>query len=224
MKQYLRLSYDIKENTPLYPKTNPIVVRKIKDRDKGDSCNTYYIKLSNHTGTHIDAPRHFFSSGRAINDYSLEELVFHKPLLVDCPQEATAIIGIEDLRPLIQTDDFDMLLIRTGFFKYRNRPEEYCYRNPCISPETARWLRNMYPKMKVIGIDCISIASYIHRDLGNKTHKIFLKDGLKRTPVLILEDMHIPDRIKRIDEIIISPIFMEAIDSAPCTVIGILHD
>ena len=34
-------------------------------------------------GTHIDAPNHFHKSGKKIIDFSPEDLLFHKPQLID---------------------------------------------------------------------------------------------------------------------------------------------
>jgi len=226
MKRYVRLSYDIGENTPLYPGINPVAIRKVKEISKGDSCNTFLITFSNHTGTHIDAPGHFWNSGRTISEYSLEELVFKNPFLVDCPKGIDEVIEINDFDSLRGCRDTDLILIRTGFHKYRSEDVyTYCYKNPCFLPETAVWIRNNFPNMRAIGIDCISIASHSHRELGRETHKILLKeDGFRSSSFLILEDLRLSYEIKKIDELIVSPVFIEGIDSTPCTVIGVIND
>jgi len=48
----------------------------------GDSCNTVTLNLSNHIGSHVDAPRHFISDGLGIDKYSASDWVFKKPILV----------------------------------------------------------------------------------------------------------------------------------------------
>ncbi len=234
MKRYIKLSYNIGVDTPLYPETPPVIIEKVKEISKGNSCNTSLITLSNHAGTHIDAPRHFYDSGRAINEYSLEELVFKKPLLINCPKEINEVIKIGDLTGLMNSNDADILLIRTGFHKYRISQSSaltpqslynYCYKNPYLSPDTAEWIRNNLPDVKAIGIDCISISSFEKRKCGRETHKILLKeDGFKGPPILIVEDLYIPYEIHKLDEVIVSPIYIESVDSSPCTVIGIIKD
>jgi len=225
MKRHVKLSYTIGLKTPLYPGTPQVRIKKVKDQKKGDSCNTYFIAFSNHAGTHIDAPNHFFYNGRAIGKYSQDELIFHKPLLIDCKKDAGKIIEVDDLKRNIRTSGFDLLLIRTGFFKHRNKHNDlYCYKNPCIHPKAAKWLRTNHPHLKAIGIDCISVSSYANRELGRETHRIFLRNSAKRSPILIIEDIYIPYGVKKLDEVAVFPILIENIDSAPCAVIGILND
>ena len=224
MKRYIKLSYNISGDTPLYHGTPPVVIEKVKEISKGNSCNTYLITLLNHVGTHVDTPKHFFNLGRAISEYSIEELVFQKPLIVDCPKKINEVIEIDDIASLMSSTDADILLIRTGFYKYRKK-DIYCYKNPYLSPRAAEYLRENFSTLKAIGIDCISISSYGKRDMGKKAHKILLKkDGFKGCPVLIIEDLYLPYEIKKLDELIVSPVFIKGIDSAPCTVIGIIQD
>lgn len=211
---------------PLYPGTPSVIVTPEKQIRKGDSCNTSLINISSHTGTHIDVPRHFIDSGRAISDYSLEEFFFIRPLLIDCPKGIDEIIEIDDLTVLVDSPQADILLIRTGFQEYRNRDvNTYCFRNPCLSTDAARWIRENFPAIRGIGVDCISVSSSINREMGRETHRILLTDNdFTGEPVLIIEDMSLPSKIKDLDEVIVSPIFIEGLDGAPCTVIGIIQD
>jgi kynurenine formamidase len=226
VKRYIKLSYNIGVDTPLYPETPPVVIEKVKEISKGNSCNTFLITLSNHLGTHIDTPGHFFNSGRTISEYSIEELVFQKPLIVDCPKGINEVIEIDDIASSMNSNDSDILLIRTGFYKYRKDDiHTYCYKNPYLSLHAAEYLRKTFSTLKAIGIDCISIASYEKREIGREVHKTLLNsDEFKGSPIPIIEDLYLPHEIKELDELIISPIFIEGVDSAPCTVIGIIQD
>jgi len=226
MRHYIKLSYDIGINTPLYPDTPPVSIKSTKSIGKGDSCNTSVISFSNHTGTHIDMPKHFIDSGRTVCDYSMEELIFKRPHVVDCPKGAGEIIEIKDLTDSVVLVETDFLLIRTGFSRFRNADAcVYSNENPCLSPHTAEWIRNNFPDVRAIGVDCISISSHAHRDLGKETHRMLLRtDGFKGRSVLIVEDLYIPFEINKLDELIVAPLFIESIDSAPCTVIGVVTD
>ena len=171
-------------------------------------------------------PKHFIDSGRTVCDYSIEELIFKRPHVVDCPKMAGEIIEVGDLANSVIPPETDFLLIRTGFSRFRNSDVHiYSYKNPCLSPQTAEWIRKNYPDIRAVGVDCISVSSRAHRDLGRETHKILLKkDEFKGEPVLIVEDLYIPSEINRLDELIVAPLFIESIDSAPCTVIGVIND
>jgi kynurenine formamidase len=221
-KRYILLSYILSEKTPLYPGTPRLSLRHIRQIREKDTCNTAWISLSNHAGTHIDAPKHFWERGLSISDYGIGEFIFSSPLLINCPKQDGELISPQDLkRRLIK--NCDLLLIRTGFYKYRGK-DKYCFRNPALSPETAMWLRMNYPDIRAIGVDCISISSFVHRELGHKTHRILLQNNVfKGQPVLLIEDMNLSADLKALGEVIVAPLYVAGIDSVPCTVIGVLE-
>lgn len=224
MPRYIRLSYDISNKTPLYPGISPVSIKQEKGQRRGDSCNTYRISFSNHAGTHIDGPKHFFHTSRAIADYPIDAFVFERPHIIDCRKEAAGVIGKIDLERAIRLNNFDILIIKTGFSRYRESDKmRYAYRNPYLSPDAAEFLRNEYRNMKALGIDCISIASRVNREAGRKVHSILLGKGKRPGPVFIIEDMRIPGNVRKLDRVIAVPMLFKGIDSAPCNIIGIIN-
>lgn len=222
-KKYIRLSYEIDEQTPLYPGTPSFSLQEVKKIREGDSCNTSLITMSNHGGTHVDAPRHFFDSGRSISEYKLEELIFRTPQLIDCQKGPEEIIGCEDLEGKIPRD-CDLLLLRTSFYKRRNKDKHaYCFKNPSLSPDAARWIRNNFHNVHAIGIDCISVSRHGLKDPGRETHRILLQaNGFDGPPVLILEDVDLSTGINGLKQVMVVPFYVTGIDSAPCVIIGVL--
>lgn len=79
----ISLSYPVSAETPTYGNLPKPRIMSHTSMAAGGTSNTYAITLYNHTGTHVDAPAHFVPNGRRISDYSPEELVFRRPLLVD---------------------------------------------------------------------------------------------------------------------------------------------
>jgi kynurenine formamidase len=225
MKRYVRLSYDISNDSPVYPGTHQVSINAAKEIKRGDSCNTAVIELSSHSGTHVDAPRHFWASGRPISRYLIEELVFKYPLIIECPKFAGEPILAKDLRGCIKKG-CEAVLIKTGFSRYRkSNAAKYCTENPYIHPETAEWIREECPSIRALGVDLISISSHVNRDAGRKSHKILLKQGgYAGSPVLLVEDIYFPKELARIDELLIAPLFIDGADSAPCTIIGVVND
>jgi kynurenine formamidase len=226
MRKYIRLSYPITESMPLYPGTRPVLIEKTKTIQKGDSCNTLFISLSNHTGTHIDAPRHFFDSGRSIDDYDIEELIFRKPEIIDCPKGPAGVIGVEDLQGSTNKTDVDFLIIRTGFSAIRQKDVyAYCHQNPCLEPEAAQWLKSSIPRLRAVAIDCISFSSPLHREMGREIHKILLGNNEGRSkPICLIEDLNMPAAIHQLDEVQIFPLIITGADAAPCLILGIIND
>ena len=96
--KYVLLSHTIDEKTPLYGNTPAPCILAHSRISEGDSSNTSILSIHNHTGTHIDAPKHFVDDGKTISEYTLDELVFNNPVVVDCPKDDASFITPEDLQ------------------------------------------------------------------------------------------------------------------------------
>ncbi len=221
--RYMLLSHIINENAPLYGNTpKPSIVSHSKISN-GDSSNTSIISIHNHTGTHIDAPKHFIDDGKSIFEYSFEELVFKHPVVVDCTIGQAQLLMPEHLMQNSSSlKDADCLLLRTGFEKYR-KEKIYVTHNPGISPEAILWIRSNYPKVRCIGIDTISVSSYQKREIGRQAHRdAFIKKEGLGDPLLLIEDMKLSEVTEMISYLFVLPMQLESIDSAPCNVLAIL--
>lgn len=226
MTRFVTLSYPLAENMPLYPGTPLFKKEKIRSIKNQDACNAFIFSFSNHAGTHIDSPWHFWESGSKICNYKREDFVFKKPYIVDCPKDIDMGIEVQDLESFNNLYEYDFIILKTGFQKYRES-NQYVYtnRNPYILPETAKWIRDKLPGLKAIGIDCISISCPLHKELGREAHKILLQEGgLTNKAILIVEDLYIPEKIKKLDKVIISPLIIDEVDSSPCVVTGAVND
>jgi len=89
----------------------------------------------------------------------------------------------------------------------------------------ASYIRLELENVRCIGIDSISVSSCQNREIGRKTYNIFLKkEGYKGDPVLLLEDLDLPRKdLDKLKTILICPLMIENIDSAPCMVIGVFE-
>ena len=116
-------------------------------------------------------------------------------------------------------NDTDILLIRTGYEKYRNN-EKYWAKNPGISAEMASILRSDFPSVRAVGMDIISVTSRLHREEGRKAHGKFLGDGYKSDPIVLIEDMSLINYTDDINRIIVCPLMIQDADGAPCVVFG----
>lgn len=220
--KYVLLSHTIDENTPLYGDTPlPRILLHSRIAD-GDSSNTSILSIHNHTGTHIDAPKHFIDDGKAISEYTLDELVFNNPVVVDCPKDDASLITPDDLQHVSHMlQKSDCLLLRTGFGQFRGE-ERYRTYNPGIAPETILWIRREYPDIRCIGIDCISISSFQHRSVGREAHRAaFVVEDKLGKPLFLIEDMNF-NTLKNgeLKLIIVLPWQVNLIDSVPCSVLA----
>ena len=223
--KYVLLSHTIDENTPLYGNTPVPRILSHSRISEGDSSNTSILSIHNHTGTHIDAPKHFIDEGKAISEYTLDELVFNNPIIVDCPKDDASLITPDDLQHASHMlQNSDCLLLRTGFGRFRGE-ERYWTHNPGIAPETILWIRREYPNIRCIGIDSISISSFQHRIIGRKAHKAAFIDQMDMgEPLFLIEDLNLDATSDRIIEMIILPWQIGGLDGAPCHVLAIIEN
>ena len=185
MKKVLILSHLINKDTPLYAGEKSILIKKVKSIGSGDSCNKTQCSFSTHTGTHLDAPRHFLSKGKTISDLLAKELVYCKVCLTDIKNVKPG--NIIDENSLSKIKDCELLFIRTGFEK--NRKKKVYWKNaPALDAGLALWLKKNCPSIRALGVDFISISNLENRELGRQAHKAFLGNG-----ILLIEDMKLKD-------------------------------
>lgn len=68
------ITVPLKENTKVYPGDPEFKLKQIFTVEK-DSFNLCSLSLGTHTGTHIDAPLHFFNTKESIADLDLKYLI-----------------------------------------------------------------------------------------------------------------------------------------------------
>jgi len=216
------LSHFLKSSIPVYGcSRTEIGTEKRKSIKDGDSCNTYWIGLENHWGTHVDAPAHFFDDAFSVADYPAEYWIFKHPQVIEIPCSEGILVSIEHLEDKLDAKT-DLLLIKTGFQRFRGE-EKYSTGNPGVDSRVGPWLRARYKTIKAIGFDFVSISSYQNREEGRLAHKAFLDPNAAGSPILIIEDMHVGADLSKLEEVWVVPLMLQGIDSAPCTVMGVFE-
>lgn len=216
------LSHVIDPFTPIYGGSTEdlsfIPKRSIAD---GDSCNVAALLFSSHTGTHVDAPFHFYLDGITINQYPPEAFTFNSPCILDMVTKEGQLIGSDriDVHRVQEKISPDMILIRTGFEQYRDS-DVYWKRSPGLSGDFAAQLIDHFPSVRAVGIDCISISSLLHRDEGRKAHRSFLGRGILLFEDISLSEIRINDILTKVQAF---PLRIKGGDGAPCTIIGFIE-
>jgi len=219
---YKLLSYGLTADTFAYGGKKPLRIRKSRSVYDGDTCNTFVLDLPNHIGTHVDCPNHFYNSGKKIHDYPARDFIFSRPVVLNYPKLSNELISESDIkRNYKKLKQADMLILKTGFYKYKNT-RKYSTENPGIAPGAAEFIRRYLGGIKCVGIDAVSISPYHNRELGRETHRIFFRDNFKNQPVRLIEDMNLAGKLDNLKEVHVFPLFIKGLDSSPCTVLGIL--
>ncbi len=212
------LSHKLGVGTPSFAGGPSLTISPIKEIRTGGSSNSYTLSFPNHLGTHVDAPRHSDDRGRGVADYPLSSFIFSCPVVLQLPKEESDMVTADNLRnESKKIRSADLLLIRTGFQKYReDGRERYMNRNPGVSAEAAAYVVSSFPKLRALGFDFISLSAVQNREEGRRAHRTLLTGR----DFFIIEDMdlsHVPRHLKRV---LVVPLFVEGVDSAPCTVLG----
>ncbi len=209
------LSHPLDGNCPLYPGTPKPRFEQHKSIEAGDSSNNSNIFINAHTGTHIDLPLHFCKDGAPLSEFIGAEQIFYPAYCIDIPKK-----GDEPLLPVDfagRTRDLsgaEALLVRTGSGAKRGRCDEYEQRHPWVDPSLPGFLRESLPRLKLFGIDAISIASPHNRKEGREAHREFL---CGEGAIILLEDADLsglpvnigPFRLR------IYPYFYDILDASP---------
>lgn len=220
----LNLSYFLNPQTPAYGNGEGPVFEPDKQMCCGDSCNTLKISMSNHHGTHLDAPLHFDPDGKSLSDYPADFWYCKNVILLDCPLDEGEILTPEKLGECLsrldnlEKDNVDALILKTGWSKRRGS-EEYMLKPPGFHSDLADYLRSEFGQLKFFGFDVISLSSFTNRPMGRIAHKTFLA---QKPEILILEDLNLNSvesmAFDGIENLLIAPLMIEKGDGAPCTV------
>jgi kynurenine formamidase len=220
---YRLLSYPLGKHTPVFY-TNPENSIEVHTSiEAGDKNNHFFIRVLNHSGTHIDCPNHFHRQGAKIADFPIETFLFTRPLILPLEKKPEELITPSDIEPFTeQIRERDALLVKTGFGTYRfTDPAFYGNKNPGFAGETAEYLRESFPSLRAVGMDFPSALSPAHIEDGLLFHTNALEPrGPDKTFLFLIEDMNLTDCTESPVSLWVVPLFVEGIDSSPCTIIA----
>jgi arylformamidase len=184
----IRISRPLRLDTPLYPGTPPPGVVPYRSLEQGDSSGSCLITFHSHTGTHLDAPRHFCAGGATTADICGDGLDLEPALCLDVPRRGNQRIMPADLTGGgNDLEGIRALLIRTGEGSTPSSdPALSPAVHPWLDPGIAPFLRKACPSLHLVGIDTISVSSPAHREEGRACHRAFL---CGTPPILLLEDL-----------------------------------
>jgi arylformamidase len=217
----IRLSYPIGNKDTLsveqfkIPAPRMMPLSQIAD---GMMSNVSKMEIGLHSGTHIDVPRHFDQEGLTVDAFEMEDFIFSAPLLVNIPKNVGEEIEPEDLRNSEERiNESDLLLIRTGFSKYRLADDRlYVYEYPGISPEAATYLADNF-RLKGIAVDLLSIENIPKgRSRGFEVHKTLL---CRRRKFIIIEDINLEPLLgEKLIKVYAIPLVIRDAEASPVTV------
>jgi arylformamidase len=171
---YHDLTHLIFEDMPTYP-GEPKPEFSPHFRLRRDKVNVTKLTMSSHTGTHVDAPKHFISNGQGVDSISLNDFIGETVILDVSKKEVGHGITDTELdihKKMVKGDDILLLYsgTSTDWNKNENRAKNFTY----LEPTAAAWIVDH--NIKCVGIDSCSIEKYGFKE--GLTHKKLLSNGV----------------------------------------------
>jgi arylformamidase len=74
-KGWIDISVPLYSGMAHWPDNPPVRIERMMDLSRGDAANVSKIELGAHTGTHMDAPRHFLAEGAGIDEMPFDATI-----------------------------------------------------------------------------------------------------------------------------------------------------
>lgn len=177
-------------NTPVYDGDPETRAERIKSIDNGDGYNLTEISMSVHSGTHIDAPLHFYDEGSSIDNIRLNTF-FGKCTVIS----VSGILTGEDMERLLP----------------------YCKRRVLFHGEGKTFISHSAAivlaesRVVLVGTDAASIAPSFDEE---RTHR-----ELARAGIVILENLNLSAIDDGEYDLCAFPIKLGGLEAAPCRAI-----
>lgn len=202
---YIDISLPLTNQIVTYPSNVPFQ-REVMKNLAEHGVELSQLTLGTHTGTHIDAPRHFVKGGKGIDQIDLSKCI-GPCKVVDCTY----------VEEFIREKDFEGTTIEKGdriLIKTRNssliKDNEFTPNFVSVSLEAAQFLANK--EVALVGVDYLSIEA--KGSLEHPVHKALLKHEIVVIEGLVL------DRVEaREYQLICLPLTIVDSDGSPCRAI-----
>ncbi len=173
----------------------------------GDSATVSQIHMGSHTGTHIDAPAHFISNGKTLQDIKLEYFV-GKTVVVE--ELSAKVLDKEVIESLEIPDGTERLLFRTSNSEQRLLEKKDFFKEFVgINESGALWLTDR--NIRLVGVDYLSVAPYGE---SVATHRILLGHD-----IAVVEGLNLVDVEPGEYQLVCLPLKINDIEAAPARAI-----
>jgi arylformamidase len=203
---WIDISVPVRDNMVCWPGDPPVRIERVLDMAKGDSHNLTRLDMVVHSGTHMDAPRHFIRDGKGIDEIPLD-IVTGKARVLDLTGREK--IDVQDLAGL-EIQPGERILFKTRNSEYALKSPHFIEDFVYLTKEGAKFLVNK--RINLCGIDYLSIGGFRHD--GNETHQILLKAG-----IWIIETLNLEAAEPGIYQLVCLPLKIAGCEGAPARAI-----
>jgi arylformamidase len=199
------VSVPLDANLPTYPRNTPFSMEPVRRIARGDHANVSAFQMGAHTGTHVDAPLHFFEDGAGTETLSLDMLVGRARVIELGSRKG---ISAEDLATSALVEDL-RVLFKTSNSRLWGSPQFHAdYVG--VTESGAKYLVDH--GIKVVGIDYLSVEEF--KKPGAPAHHVLLGAG-----VIVIEGLNLRDVEPGVYEMFCLPLAVVGSDGAPARVV-----
>jgi arylformamidase len=201
------ISVALDGDLPTWPGSPGVLTKLRNSISQGDVANVTQLSIDVHSGTHVDAPRHFVDHGATVEDLGLKPFIGPAVVVDTGPaKEITASV----LGAAMIPNDTERLLLRTA---NSSRPD--LYQTPfdedyaALTLDGAEWLAAK--RLRLVGIDYLSIQRYSEPPNVHET--------LLGAEIPILEGLCLADVTAGAYELVCLPMRLVNVEGAPARAI-----
>ena len=181
MTKIYDVSVPIRDGGLVYPGNPEINISLQQSIALGAGANVSNVSFGSHTGTHVDAERHFFDQGKGVDQIPLETLM-GPAILLEYGPETTAVTR-SDLATH-QLAGVERVLLKTRNSTYLTQDPTFHKDYTYLAPDGAEYLVGL--GVKLVGIDYLSIEQF--HSGHHRTHLTLLG-----AHVIIVEGLNLVD-------------------------------
>jgi kynurenine formamidase len=221
MKRIVDLTMSIHEGMQTFPAHwHPVVEITQLGRHGIENRETRKIVLGTHTGTHIDAPRHFVPGGRTVDQISLEQINGRATLVDMSHLPARASVDVPELAAATKNHSVERLIMRFDGCK-RLGTMEYYTDHQWLTQDACRWL--VERGCRLLGFDIPmpdNPNSGPRSEEDSPNHKILLGNNVILLEYLVhLSAIGVPEF-----DLIVAPLKIRDGDGAPARCFAVVED
>jgi len=198
------ISVPLRSGGVVYPGNPAISITAQQAISQGAGANVSRIDIGSHSGTHVDAPKHFFDDGAGADTLPLDVLM--GPARLIAVDDAVKSVGETELRAH-DLRGVTRLLIRTRNSAWlASGSTEFHPDYTFLSPEGAAYLVGL--GVKLVGVDYLSVEQF--HSGHHRTHRTLLG-----ADVVIIEGLVLSEPPPGDYELRCLPLRLTGLDGAP---------
>jgi arylformamidase len=198
------ISVPLRTGGLVYPNNPPISITAVQSIAAGATANVSRIDLGSHTGTHVDAPKHFIDSGTGVDAMPLDVLM--GPARLIAFGDDVMAVGEKELRAH-DLSGVTRLLIRTRNSAWlASGSTEFHPDFTHVAPDGAEYLVRL--GVRLVGVDYLSVEQF--HSPTHRTHRVLLENS-----VVIVEGLVLSEPAPGEYDLRCLPMLLDGLDGAP---------